>query len=325
MANIHEQAPGVHGYSGPADELAIFELPGPSRDWTQVEAARHITEWTGAAPILARGCWLGKESPAFILPLPAFREIQRRVPGVLATEDCVLILGRPEARNWRPARLEWLRGDKAGSVQKIGTWHSVTEVEARARDGWTYVPSLSAWFIVSDNPAPSVSARDLASVPRDPMPDFPVTGGPPMPHDYSREPGGAALHRGAAEYARRVAGMCEAQGDLVSALWWTRRACQHLALAHDSAQYWAGVDVRVHHAEARDATEALHKARAELYDTRQRATIWELIAKASACTVGRREFVRPRLDQESITWGEAEAALSLIMARREGSDQCKMR
>lgn len=320
MANAHEASAGVHGYSAPGAELVVFEVSkGMLWALDQQGKAKGISKVVGVMPRQVLGCWNGEESPAYILPLPAFRELQRRLPALLAHEDCVLILGQAEARGWRPARLEWLRGDRLGEVEPVGTWHEVTEREARQCDGSTHDIETGAWFIVSDNPAPSLSARDVATLPIDPAPRAPMSTRP-EPHDYSAEPGGVALHLNLADQDARRADTCEARGDLSDALYFQRRAGVHMAYAmrglERSEVYW--------HAEARDATERLHAANArrrfddqgEVSEALRRATLWELIAKAQSCTIGRREMVRPRLEHEAVTWAEAEQALAWITARR---------
>lgn len=310
MANSHEHSAGIHGYSAPSAEEVIFEMPGPfpGAPWSQDHGATLLRRWTGAEPVCVAGCWEGKESLAFVLPRAAFDELRRRAPGALATERCVLVLGRLEARNWRKASLLWLRGPKAGTLEPIGTWHSATEAEARARDGWTRDQHGHYW-VVSAHPPTSVSARDIRALPVTPVPDGYVPRSRPRhadQFDYSAEPGGAELHSGQVPKCVALADAAEDRGDMPSAAYWLRLAVWHATTAARAFERREG--------------EALAKVQdwQAVDGLRRRAAVWELLAKAASCAVGRRNFIRPAMVSEAVSWSEAEAALAWIEARRKG-------
>jgi hypothetical protein len=188
-----------------------------------------------------------------------------------------------------------------------GTFLEVTEAEARAAEGWTHDPDRGRWWAVQRNPATSLAAAEIAAA-RLPASKPAPAPGMPHRHNYACEPGGIALLIGMAARDHERAAFCEANGDLAGALHYQRAAAASLHHVAQEAAHW--------HGEAAAATSEAHSLRAQLYDARQRATLWEVIAKASACTIGRRSFIRPAMQEEAITWREAESALAMIMAER---------
>jgi hypothetical protein len=85
--------------------------------------------------IEGRGSWHGDEERSFALPQELFNAVVFRWPIILADQDAIIELGTPQARNWRPATLIWV---KKGEREDLGVWRSVTEEDAKLHDSWSF-------------------------------------------------------------------------------------------------------------------------------------------------------------------------------------------
>jgi hypothetical protein len=123
---------GVQGYSSPTPDHVIFSMSDvvydvvcTSQAWSDL-VSEHMT--------VGYGSWNGQQELSLCLPKPVFDEMYRRWPFLLHDQEAVLQLGTPEAQNWRPAVLVYL---KSGETEFIGTWLEVTAATARAQESWS--------------------------------------------------------------------------------------------------------------------------------------------------------------------------------------------
>lgn len=131
--NALVQTAGVHGYSSPCPNHIVFSsthLPNHMRiDSVRLLIADHL--------IVGRGAYNGQHEEAYSLPDAVFYEMVRRFPFITRGQESILILGSPQARNWRPATLRFIDGSGRADVD-LGVWRSVTEEQAFSNDNWSY-------------------------------------------------------------------------------------------------------------------------------------------------------------------------------------------
>lgn len=127
------QTAGVHGYSSPCPNHIIFSVREDV--YKLLVDCDAFWQMVGRELIEGRGMWHGEEERAFALPQELFNAVVFRWPAILADQDAIIELGTPQARNWRPATLVWI---KKGEREDLGVWRSVTEEDAKLRDGWSY-------------------------------------------------------------------------------------------------------------------------------------------------------------------------------------------
>lgn len=144
---------GVHGYSSPCPDHVVFSVSpdiysiiSQSEAWASL-CAEHLE--------IGEGCWEGVRETSFCLPLEVYEEMNRRWPFIMRDQDIVLVLGTPESQNWRPAALY---EPDLNNRSDFGTWHEVTEEQARASSGWSFFNGH--WFICEDDPADSVGTEE---------------------------------------------------------------------------------------------------------------------------------------------------------------------
>jgi hypothetical protein len=124
---------GVHGYSSPCPNHVIFSM----REDVYKLLVECDAFWlmVGEEFIEGSGAWYGDEERAFALPQELFNAVVFRWPVILADQDAIIELGTPQARNWRPATLVWI---KKGEREDLGVWRSVTEEDAKLHDSWSF-------------------------------------------------------------------------------------------------------------------------------------------------------------------------------------------
>lgn len=127
------QTAGVHGYSSPCPNHVIFSMREDV--YKLLIECDAFWQMVGVEFIEGRGSWHGDAERAFALPQELFNAVVFRWPVILADQDAIIELGTPQARNWRPATLVWV---KKGEREDLGVWRSVTEEDAKVHDSWSF-------------------------------------------------------------------------------------------------------------------------------------------------------------------------------------------
>jgi hypothetical protein len=84
------------------------------------------------------GVYNGNAEHSYALPIAVYHEFIRRFPTYMAGQESILILGSPQARNWRPAKLQYVDGSGRADVD-LGVWRSTTAEEAIKHDSYSYL------------------------------------------------------------------------------------------------------------------------------------------------------------------------------------------
>ena len=130
------QTAGVHGYSSPCPNHVVFSMrEDVYKLLIECDAFWQMVGGAQGAFIEGRGSWHGDEERSFALPQELFNAVVFRWPIILADQDAIIELGTPQARNWRPATLIWV---KKGEREDLGVWRSVTEEDAKLHDSWSF-------------------------------------------------------------------------------------------------------------------------------------------------------------------------------------------
>lgn len=129
------QTAGVHGYSSPCPNHIVFSTSAFLSQYMPTNAA--LRDLIADHIIYGNGSYNGKAEHSYALPEAVFNEFVRRFPMFLAGQESILILGSPQARNWRPARLQYIDGSGRPDVD-LGVWRSVTEEDAKKHDNWSF-------------------------------------------------------------------------------------------------------------------------------------------------------------------------------------------
>ncbi len=128
------QTAGVHGYSSPCPNHVVFSTEECIQTFMRIDAVRLlIADYL----IVGNGCYKGELEFAYALPEAVFYEMQRRFPFITRGQESILLLGSPQARNWRPATLKYIDGSGRDNVD-LGVWRSVTHEDAMKHDNWSF-------------------------------------------------------------------------------------------------------------------------------------------------------------------------------------------
>lgn len=127
------QTAGVHGYSSPCPDHVIFSMREDV--YKLLIECDAFWQMVGYDFIEGAGSWNGEEERAFALPQELFNAVVFRWPVIIADQDAILVLGTPQARNWRPATLKYL---KSGVTENVGVWRSVTKEDAIVSNSWSF-------------------------------------------------------------------------------------------------------------------------------------------------------------------------------------------
>ena len=85
-----------------------------------------------------KGCYKGVTEDSFLISLRDYEKVREWTQD----EDSVLYLGMTNARNQRPAFLEY----SDGIIEDLGLFTSVSRDEALKCDGWTYDPTTDIYY-----------------------------------------------------------------------------------------------------------------------------------------------------------------------------------
>lgn len=128
------QTAGVHGYSSPCPNHIVFSTYDDIQSFMRIDAVRLLIE---DHLIVGNGCYKRELELAYALPEAVFYEMQRRFPFITRGQESILLLGCPQARNWRPATLKYIDGSGRDNVD-LGVWRSVTYEDAMEHDSWSF-------------------------------------------------------------------------------------------------------------------------------------------------------------------------------------------
>ena len=139
---------GLQGYSSPTPNHVLFSVSSRYADWfadmvkiAQVECFEDVHRFWG--------CYKGVHEASYCVTEKVFWSMFRTWPFIFSDQESVLILGTPQARNWRKARLLML---KTREYVDVGTWRSATREEATRQKNYTYCPERNLYWVCEENP-----------------------------------------------------------------------------------------------------------------------------------------------------------------------------
>jgi len=139
---------GIQGYSAPCPDHVVFSVSTHRLNPVlSVLLSEH-----GEAGI---GSYKGKQESAYVLPKVVFDFFMFTNPSILHGQESVLILGTPEARNWRPATLRYLDGRLP---KDLGMWIECTEKYALSMPDWSLFNNR--WYVCVHDPIESEGDRE---------------------------------------------------------------------------------------------------------------------------------------------------------------------
>lgn len=135
IAHYQNQS-GVWGHSSRSgfNEYIIFCV---GQDHRRITAFRSWAQHKGIPFKSLKGCYRGQKEDSFIINA---RDWDLVKPWTIK-EESILRLGHCNARDQRPAQIEYADG----RTEELGYMRSCRRAEAFARDGWTYCPTLNSY------------------------------------------------------------------------------------------------------------------------------------------------------------------------------------
>ena len=137
---------GIQGYSTPTPEHVLFSVSEKHLDFFTMVMQAVLP--TGSV-IELLGAYKGKAEPSFCVTRAVFDDIHSTWAFLFEDQESVLVLGTPQARNWRPATLVYLhRNIKVD----LGMWRSATREEAVAARNYTHDVKRNLYWICEVDP-----------------------------------------------------------------------------------------------------------------------------------------------------------------------------
>lgn len=129
---------GLQGYSSPTEHTVIFS--DSSNRFVAERVNTLIADMaTMNADLPAKrvsGTYKGTIEEGWAVPRSLFDFLRNLIPAFCRDQESVLLLGTPQARNWRPASL-WYLNQPLKAIEQLGTWMSVAKQVLREDEDYT--------------------------------------------------------------------------------------------------------------------------------------------------------------------------------------------